>query len=127
MINPLYEEIIAHKNGPLFLAPVREVSVESQAACCIQIADVSLLIQSDAPGYSKIVKQPMDLKKIKAKIRKGEISTIDEFQRDLWLIFWWVSVPFANEPTANICAPLSTVTQCYIIDRIVKFIAWRRR
>ncbi|GHJ86271.1 hypothetical protein NliqN6_2673 [Naganishia liquefaciens] len=66
MINPLYEEIVAHKNGPLFLAPVRE---------------------SDAPGYSKIVKQPMDLKKIKAKIRKGEISTIDEFQRDLWLIF----------------------------------------
>jgi hypothetical protein len=30
MINPLYEEIIAHKNGPLFLAPVREVSGKSR-------------------------------------------------------------------------------------------------
>jgi hypothetical protein len=30
----------------------------------------------------------MDLKRIKTKIRKGEISSIDEFQRDLLLIFW---------------------------------------
>lgn len=41
MINPLYEEIIAHKNGPLFLAPVREVSLDrpavfekSNVPCC---------------------------------------------------------------------------------------------
>ncbi|KAJ9097547.1 hypothetical protein QFC19_006721 [Naganishia cerealis] len=66
IINPLYEEIVAYKHGPLFLNPVRE---------------------SDAPGYSKVVKQPMDLKKIKSKIKKGEITSIDEFQRDLWLVF----------------------------------------
>jgi hypothetical protein len=88
MINPLYEEIIAHKNGPLFLAPVREVSVHGRFDVLSMDTDNYPSLQSDAPGYSKIVKQPMDLKKIKTKIRKGEISTIDEFQRDLWLIFW---------------------------------------
>jgi bromodomain-containing protein 8 len=88
MINPLYEEIIAHKNGPLFLAPVREVSIQKCSGLLFRITEHHPSLQSDAPGYSKIVKQPMDLKKIKTKIRKGEISTIDEFQRDLWLIFW---------------------------------------
>jgi bromodomain-containing protein 8 len=31
----------------------------------------------------------MDLKKIKANIKNGTIRTIDDFQRDLYLMFWW--------------------------------------
>lgn len=85
IINPLYEEIVAYKHGPLFLAPVREVNKRE----CTRFSSLMLFLvsQSDAPGYSKIVKQPMDLKKIKSKIKKGEITSIDEFQRDLWLVF----------------------------------------
>jgi hypothetical protein len=30
----------------------------------------------------------MDLKKIKANIKNGTIRTIDDFQRDLYLMFW---------------------------------------
>lgn len=32
----------------------------------------------------------MDLKKIRQRIKDGEISTIDEFERDILLLFAWV-------------------------------------
>ena len=45
-------------------------------------------MQSVAPGYYDIIRKPMDLKKIKANIKSGAIRSIDDFERDLWLIFW---------------------------------------
>jgi bromodomain-containing protein 8 len=71
-----------------------------------------LLLQSDAPGYSKIVKQPMDLKRIKTKIRKGEILSIDEFQRDLLLIFWYVLLGNTLD-LANSCSPSHSNAMLY--------------
>jgi bromodomain-containing protein 8 len=48
--------------------------------------------QSEAPNYYNIIKKPMDLKIIKQSIRDGTISTIDEFERDLLLMFSYVSL-----------------------------------
>lgn len=44
-------------------------------------------MQADAPDYYEIIKRPMDLKTIRSKIRDGSISSIDEFERDLLLMF----------------------------------------
>jgi len=49
---------------------------------------LNLSIQSDAPGYHDVVKKPMDLKLIKANIKSGVIRNIDDFQRDVYLMFW---------------------------------------
>ena len=46
--------------------------------------------QSDAPDYYDIIKRPMDLKTIRARIRDGNITSIDEFERDVLLMFAWV-------------------------------------
>ena len=47
-------------------------------------------LQSEAPDYYDVIKRPMDLKKIRQRIKDGEISSIDEFERDLLLLFAWV-------------------------------------
>jgi len=47
--------------------------------------------QSEAPDYYDVIKRPMDLKKIRQRIKDGEISTIDEFERDILLLFAWVA------------------------------------
>lgn len=47
----------------------------------------TLTHQSVAPEYYDIIKRPMDLKKIRARIKDGTISTIDEFERDIRLMF----------------------------------------
>uniref|UniRef100_A0A8C6YUF3 Bromo domain-containing protein n=1 Tax=Nothoprocta perdicaria TaxID=30464 RepID=A0A8C6YUF3_NOTPE len=40
-----------------------------------------------APGYSDVVKRPMDLTSIKRNLSKGHIHTSAQFQRDLMLMF----------------------------------------
>jgi bromodomain-containing protein 8 len=47
--------------------------------------------QSEASDYYDVIKRPMDLKKIRQRIKDGEISTIDEFERDILLLFAWVA------------------------------------
>ena len=40
-----------------------------------------------APGYSSVVKRPMDLSTIKKNIENGTIKATIEFQRDIMLMF----------------------------------------
>jgi len=42
---------------------------------------------SDAPDYYEIVRRPVDLKAIKARIRDGHITNSLEYQRDIYLMF----------------------------------------
>ena len=56
-----------HKNASLFASPVSD---------------------SDAPDYRDIVYRPMDLGSIKKNIEMGHIRTTEEFQRDLYLMFF---------------------------------------
>ncbi|KAG7580097.1 hypothetical protein FFLO_00068 [Filobasidium floriforme] len=78
-MNQLHQEVLGHKHGPIFNAAVRA---------------------SDAPGYYDVVKRPMDLKKIKANIKNGTIRTIDDFQRDLYLMF--CNAMMYNKPTSEV-------------------------
>ncbi|CAH7688339.1 Bromodomain-containing protein, partial [Phakopsora pachyrhizi] len=41
---------------------------------------------SDAPGYSVIVKRPMDLRTLARKLRDGEVTSAEEYRRDLMLM-----------------------------------------
>ncbi|XP_069725806.1 bromodomain-containing protein 8 isoform X3 [Phaenicophaeus curvirostris] len=43
--------------------------------------------EKQAPGYSDVVKRPMDLTSIKKRLSKGHIQSMLQFQRDLMLMF----------------------------------------
>ncbi|XP_053935704.1 bromodomain-containing protein 8 [Cuculus canorus] len=43
--------------------------------------------EKQAPGYSDVVKRPMDLTSIKKRLSKGHIQSVIQFQRDLMLMF----------------------------------------
>ncbi|KAK4511584.1 Protein ssh4 [Mucor velutinosus] len=64
-INLLWREIANHKNGAMFMNPIKE---------------------NIAPHYYEIVKRPMDLKAVKNRIRDGIITTTTEFERDIVLM-----------------------------------------
>jgi bromodomain-containing protein 8 len=62
----VHSQISQHRNGNIFHNPIKT---------------------SEAPDYYDIVKRPTDLKTIKARIREGQITSSDEFQRDVYLMF----------------------------------------
>jgi bromodomain-containing protein 8 len=62
----VHSQISQHRNGNIFHNPIKT---------------------SEAPDYYDIVKRPMDLKTIKSHIREGQITSSDEFQRDVYLMF----------------------------------------
>ncbi|KAI0268277.1 hypothetical protein BC834DRAFT_684695 [Gloeopeniophorella convolvens] len=62
----VHSQISQHRNGNIFHNPIKT---------------------SEAPDYYEIVKRPMDLKTVKARIREGQISNSAEFQRDVYLMF----------------------------------------
>ncbi|KAJ2963160.1 hypothetical protein NQZ79_g1872 [Umbelopsis isabellina] len=64
-INLLWREISNHKNGAMFMNPIKE---------------------NIAPRYYEIIKRPMDLKQIKQRIRDGTIKNTAEFERDVLLM-----------------------------------------
>ncbi|KAI8973880.1 hypothetical protein BDB01DRAFT_854145 [Pilobolus umbonatus] len=64
-INLLWQEIANHKNGTMFMNPIKK---------------------SYAPLYYRVVKQPLDLKSIKYRVRDGVIKTTAEFERDIILM-----------------------------------------
>ncbi|KAM6055078.1 bromodomain-containing protein 8-like [Theristicus caerulescens] len=43
--------------------------------------------EKQAPGYTDVVKRPMDLTSIKRRLSKGHIQSMVQFQRDLMLMF----------------------------------------
>ncbi|ORY96272.1 hypothetical protein BCR43DRAFT_270176 [Syncephalastrum racemosum] len=63
--NSLWREISNHKNGAMFMNPIKE---------------------STAPMYYDVIKYPMDLKTIKNRIKDGYIRTTVEFERDVVLM-----------------------------------------
>ncbi|CAK1592102.1 unnamed protein product [Parnassius mnemosyne] len=61
----VYSRLCAHKYASLFLRPISD---------------------EEAPGYSMVVKRPMDLTTIRRNIDAGVIRTTAEFQRDVLLM-----------------------------------------
>lgn len=43
--------------------------------------------ENDAPNYYTVIREPRDIKTIRTKVRTGEISTAEELQRDIMLMF----------------------------------------
>lgn len=66
VISLLHDQICQLRNGSIFHGPVKI---------------------SDAPDYYDIVRRPIDLKAIKARIRDGQITNSLEYQRDIYLMF----------------------------------------
>ncbi|KAK1236602.1 hypothetical protein PQX77_000154 [Marasmius sp. AFHP31] len=79
VIGMLHSQISQHRNGTIFHNPIRD---------------------SEAPDYHDIVKRPMDLKTIKAKIRDGIITNSLEFQRDIYLMF--ANAMMYNRPGSDV-------------------------
>jgi bromodomain-containing protein 8 len=75
----LHSQISAHRNGNIFHNPIKN---------------------SEAPDYHEIVKRPMDLKTIKARIKDGGIVNSLEFQRDVYLMF--ANAMMYNRPKSDI-------------------------
>ncbi|XP_049884112.1 bromodomain-containing protein 8-like isoform X2 [Pectinophora gossypiella] len=61
----VYSRLCAHKYASIFLRPITD---------------------EEAPGYSMVVKRPMDLTTIRRNIDSGAIRTTAEFQRDVLLM-----------------------------------------
>jgi bromodomain-containing protein 8 len=75
----LHSQISQHRNGNIFHNPIKD---------------------SEAPDYREIVKRPMDLKTIKARIKDGVVTTSLEFQRDVFLMF--TNAMMYNRPDSDI-------------------------
>lgn len=93
-INLLLNSISEHRNGSLFLNPIK---------------------RSDAPDYFDIVKRPMDLKTIKQRIRDGTISDLVEFERDVYLTF--ANAMMYNAPSSEIYKMAAEVRDAFILKR----------
>lgn len=79
VIAMLHSQISQHRNGNIFHNPIKN---------------------SEAPDYHDIIKRPMDLKTIKARVKDGNISNSLEFQRDVYLMF--ANAMMYNRPTSDI-------------------------
>ncbi|KAI0723304.1 hypothetical protein C8Q76DRAFT_722382 [Earliella scabrosa] len=79
MIGMLHSQISQHRYGNIFHNPIKK---------------------SEAPDYHDIVKRPMDLKTIKARVKDGLISNSLEFQRDIFLMF--ANAMMYNRPGSEI-------------------------
>ncbi|WWD19540.1 hypothetical protein CI109_104001 [Kwoniella shandongensis] len=79
LLYSLLDTISSHRNGNVFQNPVKK---------------------SDAPDYHEVIKRPMDLKTIRGRIKDGQISSIDEFERDALLIF--ANAMMYNQPDSQV-------------------------
>ncbi|KAF9009028.1 hypothetical protein BDQ17DRAFT_1406956 [Cyathus striatus] len=71
--------ISQHRNGNIFHNPIKN---------------------TEAPDYHDIVKRPMDLKTIKAKVKDGLIANSLEYQRDIYLMF--ANAMMYNRPESDV-------------------------
>ncbi|KAF8845811.1 hypothetical protein BDN67DRAFT_1065075 [Paxillus ammoniavirescens] len=79
VIGLLHSQISQHRNGNIFHNPIKN---------------------SEAPDYHEIIKRPMDLKTIKARVKDGIISNSLEFQRDVYIMF--ANAMMYNRPGSDI-------------------------
>lgn len=86
ILQNLWEDVQSHQHGAVFQAPVKKVSGWAGITRGGR-ANRSTDEQSEASDYYNIIKKPMDLKTIKLRIKDGTISNIDEFERDILLMF----------------------------------------
>lgn len=101
----LHSQISQHRNGNIFHNPIKS---------------------SEAPDYHEIIKRPMDLKTIKARIKDGVTTSSLEFQRDVYLMF--ANAMMYNRPGSDIfqmaeevglsvaCCGFITSITCHFID-----------
>lgn len=75
-IGKLIDEVSKNENSWPFLRPVSRYEV---------------------PDYHKVIKNPMDLAKIKSKLNTGQYSTNSEVMRDIQLIFYNCDLYNQNE------------------------------
>ncbi|WVQ84935.1 hypothetical protein IAT38_007098 [Cryptococcus sp. DSM 104549] len=75
----LLDTISSHRNGNVFLNPVKK---------------------SEAPDYHEVIKRPMDLKTMRVRIKDGQIGSIDEFERDAMLLF--ANAMMYNQPDSQV-------------------------
>ncbi|KAJ2743695.1 hypothetical protein GGI20_003553 [Coemansia sp. BCRC 34301] len=61
-IHTVWSDISGHRLGSMFISPIKS---------------------ADAPNYYEVIRQPLDLKTIKNRIRDEEITTTIEFYRDI--------------------------------------------
>ncbi|KAF8621615.1 hypothetical protein AX15_007635 [Amanita polypyramis BW_CC] len=81
VIGMLHAQISQHRNGNIFHNPIKN---------------------SEAPDYHEIVKRPIDLKTIKAKVKDGQIVNSLEYQRDIYLMF--ANAMMYNVPGSDVYA-----------------------
>ncbi|KAF7355348.1 Bromo domain-containing protein [Mycena sanguinolenta] len=81
VITMVHSQISQHRNGNIFHNPIKV---------------------SEAPDYHDIVKRPIDLKTIKAKIKDGVIGNSLEYQRDIYLMF--ANAMMYNRPGSDVHA-----------------------
>ena len=85
----LHSTISQHRYGNIFHNPIKK---------------------SEALDYHDIVKRPMDLKTIKARVKDGLISNSLEFQRDIYLMF--ANAMMYNRPGSEIHNMAEEVSVC---------------
>ncbi|KAK7005525.1 Bromodomain-containing protein, partial [Favolaschia claudopus] len=81
VINMVHNQISQHRNGNIFH---------------------NLIKVSEAPDYHDIVKRPIDLRTIKAKVKDGIIGNSLEYQRDIYLMF--ANAMMYNRPGSDVHA-----------------------
>ena len=89
----LHSQIQQHRNGAIFHNPIKP---------------------SEAPDYHEIIKRPMDLKTIKARVRDGQISTSNEYIRDIYTMF--ANSLMYNRPNSDIYTMAEEVRVCDVLD-----------
>ncbi|WFD35101.1 hypothetical protein MCUN1_001950 [Malassezia cuniculi] len=71
----LLEQVESHTHSSVFEQPIKE-------AVCIMIS-----LTQDAPGYYSLVREPIDMRQIKQRIKEGAIVTTLELRHALALMF----------------------------------------
>lgn len=87
VIGMLHAQISQHRNGNIFHNPIKK---------------------SEAPDYHEIVKRPIDLKTIKAKVKDGHIANSLEYQRDIYIMF--ANAMMYNVPGSDVYAMAEDVS-----------------
>ena len=103
----LHAQISQHRNGNIFHNPIKN---------------------SEAPDYHEIVKRPIDLKTIKARVKDGHIANSLEYQRDIYLMF--ANAMMYNVPGSDVYAmaeDVSTVIFAWTNADLVADDAGKRR
>ncbi|KAF7332098.1 Bromo domain-containing protein [Mycena kentingensis (nom. inval.)] len=81
VITMVHNQISQHRNGNIFHNPIKP---------------------SEASDYHDIVKRPIDLKTIKARIKDGHVGNSLEYQRDIYLMF--ANAMMYNRPGSDVHA-----------------------